>query len=147
MSKIHEAVGDLRRVSGVKGAAVVTTDGLIAASALEAGLGTDVVAGLASYLMMTTNKSLGEGSLGGCARLSLHATHGKAILVDLTDSYLVVLFDQFADPSSARKEIDEAAVRIRLASRLYLSRSDAARSGTDCRESGRLLKAAVAKHR
>ncbi len=118
MSKIHDAVGDLRRLPGVKGVAVVTSDGLVAATSLEEGLSADVVAGLSSYLMMTTNKSLAEGGLGGCARLSLHATHGKAILVDLTDSYLVVMFDQFADPMSAHKEIDEAAQRIRRASRL-----------------------------
>ena len=118
MSKIHEAVAELRTAKGVKGAAVLTMDGLVAAASLEASLIADVLAGLSSYLLMTTNKSLKEGGMGGCARLTLHATNGKAVFVDLTDAYLVVMFDQFADIAAATKQINEVAVRIRRASRL-----------------------------
>ena len=118
MSKIQDAVNDLRRAAGVRGAAVLTTDGLVAAQALESGLGSDVLAGLASYLLMTTRKSLAEGSLGACTQLTLHATHGKAVFVDLVDSYLVVMFDQFADVAQAQRQVHDAAVRIRRASRV-----------------------------
>lgn len=118
MSKIHDAVADVRRAAGVKGAAVVTHDGLIAAASLDETLGTDAIAGLASYLLMSTNKCLAEGSMGRCARLVVHATHGKAIFVDLGDSALVVVLDQFSDVDAARKEIDDAALRIRRATRL-----------------------------
>ncbi|MBL8753167.1 MAG: roadblock/LC7 domain-containing protein [Planctomycetes bacterium] len=118
MGKIQDVVGELRQVAGVKGVAVVTLDGLVIATALEEGTSPDVIGGLASYLLMTTNKSLAEGGLGGCTRLSLHATHGKAVFVDLTDSCLVVMVDQFVDPANVRREIDDAAQRIRRASRL-----------------------------
>jgi predicted regulator of Ras-like GTPase activity (Roadblock/LC7/MglB family) len=118
MSKIHDAVKDLRRAPGVKGAALLTTDGLVAAASLEEGMASEALAGLASYLLMSTNKTLAEGGMGACSRMTLHATHGKAVFVDLTDSYLVVMFDQFTDVARARKEIDEAALRIRRASRL-----------------------------
>ena len=118
MSKIHDAVAEVRRAPAVKGAAVVTRDGLVAAASLDETLAADVLAGLASYLLMSTNKCLAEGSLGSCSRMSVHATHGKSVFVDLGDSTLVVVFDQFSDVAAARKEIDDAAQRIRRASRL-----------------------------
>jgi predicted regulator of Ras-like GTPase activity (Roadblock/LC7/MglB family) len=118
MNKIQDAVNGLRQSPGVRGTAVVTTDGLIAASALDPSLGVDVIAGMTSYLMMTTNKGLAEGGLGTCGRLTLTATHGKAVFVDLGESCLVVLFDQFADVNAVRKDIDQAAARIRQSSRL-----------------------------
>ena len=65
----------------MRGAAVVTADGLVAASSVATGLDPEVISGLASYLMMTTNRSLGEGGYGACTRLMLNATHGKAVLV------------------------------------------------------------------
>ena len=48
----------------------------------------------------------------------LNATHGKAVFVQLEDSYLVVLFDQFAEIEQADREVDEAVARIRRATRL-----------------------------
>ncbi|MFY9344910.1 MAG: roadblock/LC7 domain-containing protein [Planctomycetota bacterium] len=118
MNKIHDAVAGLRRVPGVRGAAVVTRDGLIAASALDGGVGADVVAGLTSYLMMAANKGLAEGEMGHCGRLTVTATNGKAVFVDLGEACLVVLFDQFADVGAGRKDIDAAADNIRRLSRL-----------------------------
>lgn len=118
MSKIHDAVVELRRAPGVKGAAVLTVDGLMAAASLDESLGSDVIAGLASYLLMTTNKSLAEGGMGACSQMTLHATHGKAVFLDLQDSFLVVMFDQFADIADAQKQVQDAATRIRRASRL-----------------------------
>jgi len=118
MSKIHDAVAELRHAPGVKGAAVLTHDGLVAAASLDPALASEALAGLASYMLMTTNKCLAEGGMGACARLTLHATHGRAVFVDLSDSYLVVMFDQFSDVGLAKKEIDDAAARIRRASRM-----------------------------
>jgi predicted regulator of Ras-like GTPase activity (Roadblock/LC7/MglB family) len=118
MSKIHDTVADLHRLPGVKGAAVLTLDGLVAAESLDQGLGSEVMAGLTSFLMMTTNRSLEEGNLGRCSQFVLHATNGKAILHGLEDAYLVVMFDQFADVTQVRREIQDAAQCIRRASRL-----------------------------
>lgn len=118
MSRIHEAVAQVRRLPAVRGAVVLTNDGLVAAAALEPDQSSEVVAGLASYLLMTTNRSLGEGSLGRCAQLTLYATNGKAVFVDVGDSCLVVLFDQFAEIAPAQAGIDAAAATIRAASQL-----------------------------
>ena len=116
--RIQEAVAELHRLPGVKGAAVITMDGLIAASSLDEVFAGDVLAGLASYLQMTTNRCLEAAGMGPSAYLVLHATHGKATLTRLEESCLVVLFDQFADPSQTRREVQEAAGRIRRASRI-----------------------------
>lgn len=118
MNKIQDILTELRPAPGVRGAAVVTSDGLVAASSVATGLDPEVISGLASYLMMTTNRSLGEGGYGACTRLMLNATHGKAVFVQLEDSYLVVLFDQFAEVEQADREVDEAVARIRRATRL-----------------------------
>lgn len=118
MSKIHDAIAELRHAPGVKGAAVITNDGLVAASSLATGLDGDVISGLSSFLMMTTNRSLNEGGYGPCTKLLLNSTHGKAVFVQLDESYLVVLFDQFAEISQADREVDDTVARIRRASRL-----------------------------
>ena len=57
-------------------------------------------------------------AVGACSQFVLHATNGKAVFITLEDSYLVVVFDQFADVSQASKEVQETALRIRRASRL-----------------------------
>jgi len=118
MSKIQDAVVALRHAPGVRGAAVVTNDGLVAASAQATGLDPEVISGLSSYLMMATNRSLQEGSYGACKKLLLNATHGKAVFVQLEESCLVVLFDQFAEIAEADREVEDAVARIRRASRL-----------------------------
>ena len=54
MNAIQETLVDLRRAPGVKGAALVTSDGLMVGSALDEGAREDVIAGLTSFLLMTT---------------------------------------------------------------------------------------------
>lgn len=118
MSKIHDCVAELHRLPGVKGAALITNDGLVVASSLHASLNAEVISGLTSYLLMTTQRCLEEGCLGRATQYVLTATHGKAIVVGIDDSSLVVMLDQFADLTQAKREAAEAAQRIRRASRL-----------------------------
>ena len=113
MSKIKEALVALRGTPGVKGAALLTADGLVAASSLDEACNTDALAGLASYLMTSTNRALQEGAMGACARVTIQASNGKALIVDIADSTLVVVFDQFADVGAARGPVDDAVARIR----------------------------------
>ena len=122
MSKIQEAVDELRRAPGVKGVAVVTSDGLVAAQSLASGLDGDVVSGLSSYLMMTANRSLEEGGYGPCGKLLLNATHGKAVFLRIDGNHLVVVFDQFAEIVQADREVEQAAERIRTAAQISAPR-------------------------
>ncbi|MCA8976622.1 MAG: roadblock/LC7 domain-containing protein [Planctomycetes bacterium] len=118
MNAIQETLEQLHSTPGIKVASVVTLDGLVAAEVLDERFRSDVIAGLASYLLMTTNKSLREGGFGECSQFLLHATHGKVILSALRDAYLVVVFDQFADMASVRASVKTAALRIRNTSRI-----------------------------
>jgi predicted regulator of Ras-like GTPase activity (Roadblock/LC7/MglB family) len=118
MSKMQQALAELRRSQGVKGAAIVTMDGLVAAADLDERFQADVIAGLSSYLLMTTNRSLGESGIGSCSRFVLHATHGKAVFVPLDGAFLVVVCDQFAEFSSTQQEVDSVARRLRALARL-----------------------------
>ena len=118
MSKIQDAIAELRHAPGVRGAAVVTVDGLTAAASLASGLDGEVIPGLTTYLRMTTNRILSQRDDPDDQKGLLDATHGKAVVVELDDSFLVVLFDQFAEISQADREVEDAVHRIRRASRL-----------------------------
>ena len=113
MTRIQETLNELRRAAGVRGSALLTPDGLMVAHTLDAQFREDVVAGLTSFLLMTTHRCLRENSMGSFQQFVLHATHGKAVFVELDTSYLVVLLDQFADLDSSRQEIQGAAQRLR----------------------------------
>lgn len=118
VNTIQEALRGLCDHADVRGAAVVTLDGLVAASEMVEELAADVVAGLASYLMVTADRSLGEGCYGPCERLTVDAEHGKVVLVALEDSYLVVLLDASSSGHSCDGAIEAVATRLRGAARL-----------------------------
>lgn len=121
MSSIQETLAELRQAPGVKGCVLMMADGLVVAQALDARFRDDVVAGLASYLMMSTQRVLKEAGLQGLEQMQLHAAHGKAVFVALEGSFLVVLFDQFADLESCRDEVHSTTQRLRRLSRLSQS--------------------------
>lgn len=120
MSGIQDILDSLREVPGIKGAALVTPDGIVVASALSATLNSDVVAGLASFLISTTRRSLEEGNLGTFTRFVMQATNGKILLMDLGESFLIVHTDQFARLESSRMEVEEAARELQRASRVNI---------------------------
>lgn len=96
----------------------VTSDGLVVAESIGNKFREDIIAGLASYLVMTTNKALVEGGLSPLDTFTVHAAHGKSVLVDISGSVLVVLLDQFADLDASRSEIQGTAQRLRRSSRM-----------------------------
>lgn len=118
MNSIQESLTELYRAPGVKGCVFVTSDGLVVAEALENKYREDVVAGLASYLMMTTSKVLQEGGIDRFDQFTVHAAHGKVVFIDLSGSVLVVLLDQFADLRACRAEIRSATQRLRRSARM-----------------------------
>lgn len=113
MTSIQDVLGEMNRITGVRGSALVTADGIMIASALLDKGTDDVVAGLASFLISTTRRALGDSQLGKFSRFVLTSTHGKLVLLDLGESFLVVLTDQFARLDQCLLEIQEAARQIR----------------------------------
>ena len=113
MNAITEIIEDLSKITGVKGCAVVTSDGIMVASELAERFPEDVVAGLTSFLISTTRRSLAEGGLGRFRRFVMNCTHGKVVLCDAGDACLVALTDQFARIEDCLPAIEAASERLR----------------------------------
>jgi predicted regulator of Ras-like GTPase activity (Roadblock/LC7/MglB family) len=113
MNTIKDLLTELRGEEGVRGAAVVTLDGLLAAGDLDERFDPAAVAGLSSYLQTTTARTLREAGFGTCDAIVVQASHGKAIFVQMADAVLLVLCDQFADLPAARTAATRAAARMR----------------------------------
>ncbi len=118
MNKIEDALGELNRARGIKGCALVMRDGMTVAECLGDRFRDDVVSGLVSFLISTTNRTLEGGKMGEFRRLALHSTHGKVLLIELGGPYLVVLLDQFANLESCQADVKAAAQHLRRLSKL-----------------------------
>jgi len=115
IQNILATVGDM---SGVVGSAVLTNDGIVVASDLGPSLAADVIAGLSSFLISTTRRSLRDAGMGDFSRLVMSATHGKVVLMDLGEAFLVVLIDQLADINASGDELQRAASELQRAARI-----------------------------
>ena len=120
MSEIHDILSDLNRVSGVVGSALLTNDGIMVTSMLGQGFLDDVVAGLSSFLISTTRRSLEDAGMGGFTRFVLNSTYGKVVLVNIGEAVLVVLTNQFAKLRPCLGMIQEAAVDLRRVARIHV---------------------------
>lgn len=118
MSKIQDTLVDLGRAPGVKGSALVTPDGLMVAQRLDPRFREDVIAGLTSFLVMTTSRCLQESGMDNFEQFVLQATHGKVVFLELDGPLLVVVLDQFADLTACRQEILAAAQELRRCARI-----------------------------
>ena len=120
MSSIKGVLEELNCTPDIKGSAVVMQDGIMVASALESRIPDDVVAGLVSFLVSTTRRSLKEGGLGEFSRFVMNSTHGKVIVVDVGEGFLVAITDQFAKLESCMDGVQEAALRLRRMARISI---------------------------
>ncbi len=117
MSAIQELLDELNLRDGVRGSALATADGIMVASALQDRFQEDVVSGLASFLVWTTRRAMGDGDVR-LDRFVMHATHGKLVIVDIGEAFLVVISDQFAPMDVLLVDIDETARLLRRKVRL-----------------------------
>lgn len=117
-NQISDILASLNKINGVGGSAVLTNDGIVVQSQLGQGFLEDVVAGLSSFLISTTRRSLQEAGLGQFNRFVLNATHGKVVLVDIGEAFLVVLTNQFASLKHCVGAVQEAAAELRRAAKI-----------------------------
>lgn len=120
MNDMAAILDELNATQGLKGSAVVTNDGIMVQSALTERFSEDVIAGLTSFLISTTRRSLAEGGLGTFRRFVMSCTHGKVVLCDLGDACLVTLADQFASIEACLPAIEAATERLRRAIRIQI---------------------------
>ncbi len=110
---MEKILSELNSAVGVKGSAVVTKDGILVKSALDPGLKEDVVSALSSFLIATTSRALKECGIETFERFIITSTHGKVILVNLEDAYLVVVADQFINIDLTLVEIMSVARKLK----------------------------------
>ena len=120
MTSIHDILAELRDSVAVKGCLVMMKDGIVVTAELEDPLEPDHVSGLTSFLTSTLTRVLGEADMGGFTSFTIHSTHGKILVVDIGDAFLVVLTNQFGKLDLSMQEIQEAALQLRRLSRISL---------------------------
>ncbi len=103
----------LNDVVGVKGSAIVTTDGIVIASHLDPTLHEDVVAAMSAHVIQSVRRALDRNGLRKFARLTLVASHGKMVFTDTGPAFLVVVTDRNVELGPVHIEIESAAMRIR----------------------------------
>ena len=117
-NEIENILTSIGEVRGVVGSAVLTNDGMVVASQLGPGVLDDVVAGMSSFLIATTRRALQEAGMEQFNHFVLNATHGKVVLVDIGEAYLIVLTNQFASIADGMPVIERAAEDLREAARI-----------------------------
>lgn len=119
MSSMDAVVNELVKSSGVRGCAVATEDGMMIASALQGRFEPDVVAGLASFVIATTRRTMGQDGEDRLDRFVVHATHGKLILTDIGRAFLIVITDQFVHLDPILETVAAATQRLRQLAQIH----------------------------
>ena len=120
MSKFKEILEELRKSVADNGALLMLHDGTTVEHSLEEGLDAELVSGLTSFLTSTLDRGLADGGLGGFTSFNIHSTHGRILIVDLGDAYLVVLTNQFGSLHVGMPEIQDATIQLRRLSRISI---------------------------
>jgi len=115
---MDEILAELNSEVGVKGSAVMTQDGMLVKGALAPTVREEVLSALSSFLISTTRRALQECGIETFERFIITSTHGKLVLVDLGESFLVVMADQFINIDLTLIGIMSAAQRLRRVSRI-----------------------------
>ena len=103
----------LNKIAGIRGSMVMTQDGIMVAEALGPDLEDDVVAALASALLVGINKSLTVTETDEkVEELILTASDGKMVFINLENAYLVVMAKHNMEIATTMVEIKSAAHKI-----------------------------------
>ncbi len=112
MMSIRDALHDLHHAIAARGCFVMLHDGDLVAATLGARRRADEVSGLTSFLTVTLNRVLEEVHMGSFQSFGMQSDHGDVLVVDLGESYLVILADPATGLHVAMPEIREAAQRL-----------------------------------
>ena len=115
---MRHILAELTQKVGVRGAAVVTRDGMVVASALSRDMDEDALAAIGASLVLNTIKALANIEMDDVERVVVLGTRGKIILVDAHFAFLVVVTDHTIKLDVTMLDIAGAAYKLRKASRL-----------------------------
>ena len=103
---------ELNEAVGVKGSMIMTKDGMLVTSRLGESLSEEIVAAMASSMILSTRKALEKMGLHEFSRFLLKSSRGKIILVDAGVAFLVVLADARIKLDVTTIDINRTAYRI-----------------------------------
>ena len=112
---------DLNELVGIRGSLVVSRDGMVIASSLAVGLDEDLVAAMASNVVLRTNRALTDRELGQFSRLSLTSCDGEMIFEAAGETYLVVVMERGIDLGQMELEIRSTASRIKALGEIHIA--------------------------
>lgn len=119
---MREILQDLNSIPGVRGSAIVMSDGVVIASELSTGADADSYSALASSLLAQINKSIPKLQLGKLRRAMIAATRGRFAINDIGGAWLIVELERDIDSGQLELEIESAAGRLRR--RIRMGRID-----------------------
>ncbi len=115
---MREAVRELKERVGVRGALVMSSDGMVVAADLCDGLAPDSVAALASAAAGQARRAARDLGLGRTRRIIFTASFGRLVFVPVDELMLVIVTEPSLDLELTLLEIAGPARRIRELSRL-----------------------------
>ena len=110
MRSVLKALAD---VPGVRGSMVVTQDGMVVDSLLGRSLKVEVVGAMAASLILGTKRALDKARQPSFESFSVVSTHGKMIVADTGQAFLVVVLDRNIDLGHAELEIRSAVRKVK----------------------------------
>jgi len=105
----------LQRLNGevdIIGSLVVTTDGMVVASALNPSLDEDTVAALASRLIGASKQSMEMLGENETSQFQICSSYGRMIFLDVGPAYLVVVTHENINVDQTMIAIRSAAYKI-----------------------------------
>lgn len=115
---MREVISELKSRVGVRGALVLTPDGVVVAADLCDGLDPNSVAALASASVGMALRAAGTLDLGEPRRVTLSARFGRLVFVPFDEFVLAVVIEPGLDLELTLLEIAGPARRLRDLSRL-----------------------------
>lgn len=109
---MQDILQELNQNVGILGSIVISTDGMVIAQALGPELDGDVLAAIASRVIMSTKRALSALGSEDLTKYIISSRHGRMMLIDIDIAYLVVVTNQNVDLSQTLVEIDSAAYKI-----------------------------------
>jgi predicted regulator of Ras-like GTPase activity (Roadblock/LC7/MglB family) len=115
---VRRLLNELTQNVGVRGAAAVTRDGMVVASALSGELDQDALAAVGAALAEHAIRALNALHVTQVDRLIIVGSRGKIILVDAEVAFLVVVTDLGINLDLTLLDIAAAAYKLRKAAQV-----------------------------
>jgi len=115
---MKEVLSELNQEVGVKGAMVLTHDGVVVTAEIAPPLHSDQVAAIASNSIKDINASLKEMGASPFSKFIFNSTYGKMVFLETGTAYLVVVLDKHLNLDFTMLAISSAGRRIRSLGRI-----------------------------